>query len=271
VKAIDSAVNKLITYIIAGLMGASAYGYAIGKMVAAHKWKVAMFVVGVPSAVFFVLFIFIARVNQILQNPLLLLTTITAADIEYVPDYEGMPVELEGYIEPGFFDSGIPNNSPFGQPGTTWTYITAGFNDPSYAINFGHSHGAIDIIPNSEYYMNNQAYNKFKDVVMFATCSGNAKSLVDGNGANYIYLVCEGEQYSLIFLHNKKNFIQKGEAVHVIAGQPIAVMGSTGFSTGPHIHYQVRNYKTGQLLNPFDFMNMTIFNLYHYYNGGSDL
>jgi murein DD-endopeptidase MepM/ murein hydrolase activator NlpD len=91
---------------------------------------------------------------------------------------------------------------------------------------------------------------------MFATCSGNANSYIDGNGANYITLICDGGKYMAIFVHNKFNFIESGKSVYVIAGQPIAVMGSTGNSTGPHIHYQIKNLETGQILNPFTFIDV---------------
>ena len=59
-----------------------------------------------------------------------------------------------------------------------------------------------------------------------------------------------------IFVHNKYNFINPNENVRVFAGQPIAVMGSTGNSTGPHIHYQIKTLETGQILNPISFINI---------------
>jgi hypothetical protein len=206
VKVINSAVDKIIGIIISSLLGATFISKEITKLVTRHKWKVFLIIVGVPSIIILSIFIFIGKIYAIIQDPLSIFFQ-NSSLVETVEVYKELPPELIGYIEPGFINTGIPHNSPFGRKGIEWTYITAGFHDVNYTISFGHEHNAIDIVPNSEYYKNNQAYKLYKDVVMFATCSGNATSLRDGNGANYIYIVCNEEKYSLIFLHNKINFI----------------------------------------------------------------
>lgn len=32
-------------------------------------------------------------------------------------------------------------------------------------------------------------------------------------------------------------------------------MSTTGYSTGPHVHYQIKDLQTGQILNPITFFN----------------
>jgi murein DD-endopeptidase MepM/ murein hydrolase activator NlpD len=52
--------------------------------------------------------------------------------------------------------------------------------------------------------------------------------------------------YSTLYAHNKKNLVAVGDMVK--KGEKIALLGSTGRSTGPHVHFEVR--KNGKYINP---------------------
>ncbi len=52
--------------------------------------------------------------------------------------------------------------------------------------------------------------------------------------------------YTTIYAHNKKNLVSKGDVV--AKGQVIALLGSTGRSTGPHVHFEV--HRQGKLVDP---------------------
>ena len=57
----------------------------------------------------------------------------------------------------------------------------------------------------------------------------------------YGKMVIIKHQYNLttVYAHNAKILVKKG--VRVKQGQKISLMGSTGRSTGPHLHFEVRN------------------------------
>lgn len=54
------------------------------------------------------------------------------------------------------------------------------------------------------------------------------------------------EGYSTLYAHNKENLVSVGDMVK--KGDRIALLGSTGRSTGPHVHFEVR--RNGKYVNP---------------------
>lgn len=58
--------------------------------------------------------------------------------------------------------------------------------------------------------------------------------------------------YSTRYLHMTHYIVTEGQ--YVAAGQVIGYCGSTGASTGPHLHYGV--YKNGQAVNPANYINV---------------
>lgn len=157
------------------------------------------------------------------------------------------------YYNSGFNNSSTPHLSPFG--GVKYQIITADFRDINYYKHFGRWHNGIDLIPNSLYYKEDIGFKKYKDVVIYATCSGKARSLKDSAGAYYIYLICNNSSLAIFFVHNKYNLIELYSEANVIAGDPIAIMGNTGNSFGAHVHYAIKNTKTNIFLDPKIYMN----------------
>ena len=69
---------------------------------------------------------------------------------------------------------------------------------------------------------------------------------------NYGWMVevNHGDNYVTLYGHNRKNLVKVGDVVS--KGQPIAELGSTGRSTGPHVHFEVR--KSGKHINPIKYL-----------------
>lgn len=87
------------------------------------------------------------------------------------------------------------------------------------------------------------------DVV--AVASGVVTRVEDsfGNFGNMVE-VDHGGGYATRYAHNAEILVEPGDKVS--KGQTIALLGSSGRSTGPHVHFEVR--LNGKAVNPIDFV-----------------
>ena len=67
---------------------------------------------------------------------------------------------------------------------------------------------------------------------------------------NYV-LMNHGNGYYTIYMHASKLCVTPGQVI--VEGEKIAEVGSTGRSTGPHLHFGVR--KNGEYVNPMSYLN----------------
>lgn len=87
---------------------------------------------------------------------------------------------------------------------------------------------------------------------IFAASSGTVDYAgPNGNYGNYIRIQ-HGGGVSTGYAHIRNGGIQVGHGQYVNAGQVIAYAGTTGASTGCHLHFEV--YINGKTTNPTDFM-----------------
>jgi murein DD-endopeptidase MepM/ murein hydrolase activator NlpD len=85
---------------------------------------------------------------------------------------------------------------------------------------------------------------------LHATADG-VISFADRSGGNGNIVVIEhGHGLSTVYAHNSRNTVKPGQTVK--RGEVIAYSGSTGISTGPHVHYEV--WRNGQSINPAPFL-----------------
>ncbi|MFT4748590.1 MAG: murein DD-endopeptidase MepM/ murein hydrolase activator NlpD [Pseudohongiellaceae bacterium] len=73
------------------------------------------------------------------------------------------------------------------------------------------------------------------------------------SGYGLMVEVNHGNGYTTRYAHSEKLFVEVGDVVN--KGQSIALVGSTGRSTGPHVHFEV--YKNGRVVDPAAYIHRT--------------
>lgn len=81
---------------------------------------------------------------------------------------------------------------------------------------------------------------------IIATADGVVTTSGSKNGFGKLLMLYHGGGYTTIYAHNDQNLVQIGDLV--TKGQTIALMGSTGRSTGTHVHYEIQ--KNGEPIDP---------------------
>ncbi len=88
--------------------------------------------------------------------------------------------------------------------------------------------------------------------VVFAGCSGYCPPLgstYGGSGYAWSIQIDHGNGYTTWYAHLKNIYVRSGQSVG--RGEVIGQMGSTGRSTGPHVHFEVRRGSSyGTQVNP---------------------
>lgn len=73
------------------------------------------------------------------------------------------------------------------------------------------------------------------------------------SGYGWAVEVGHADGYTTLYGHNQRNLVQVGDLVQ--RGQAIALLGSTGRSTGPHVHFEVK--KDGRQIDPATYIART--------------
>ena len=119
-------------------------------------------------------------------------------------------------------------------------YISSYYGNRIHPINGGNSfHTGIDIPAPA-------------GTPIIATADGVVSSVVNGTTGYGKYLIIDhGLGIQTLYAHNSKIMVTTGQTVK--AGDTISLMGTTGASTGNHLHYEIR--VNGQYIDPLSWLN----------------
>jgi murein DD-endopeptidase MepM/ murein hydrolase activator NlpD len=101
-----------------------------------------------------------------------------------------------------------------------------------------------------------EAYHKGVDFA--GTTGANVMSVAAGvvtwagerTGYGNLVEINHGDGYVTRYAHNERTLVTVGQTVK--RGEPVALMGSTGRSTGPHVHFEV--LRNGRQVDPLSFI-----------------
>jgi murein DD-endopeptidase MepM/ murein hydrolase activator NlpD len=85
-----------------------------------------------------------------------------------------------------------------------------------------------------------------RGTLVHAVAAGVVKRARKVSGYGNLVEIRHVDGYSTLYGHNQKNLVKSGDVV--TKGQVIALLGSTGRSSGPHVHFEV--HKNGKIVDP---------------------
>ena len=86
---------------------------------------------------------------------------------------------------------------------------------------------------------------------VLAVAAGVVTRAEPASGYGNLVEINHGNGYVTRYGHNQSLLVAVGDTV--VRGQPVALMGSTGRSTGPHVHFEV--LRNGSHINPLSFID----------------
>lgn len=131
-----------------------------------------------------------------------------------------------------------PKSQNYGQGSMLWPVPTSRHISSIYGPRGGKIHHGIDIPASSGAYILASEEGKIIYSDKAIRGYGNLTIISHPNGLYTVYA------------HARKNFTKKGQKI--AKGQVIAEVGNTGHSTGPHLHFEVRNRHSS--INPTQFL-----------------
>ena len=143
----------------------------------------------------------------------------------------------------------VPSNS-----GASGGSSTGGFLYPlPYAVSITDAYGyRIHPLSGTYKWHNGVDLAAGSGTAIYATKSGTVTSATYNEAYGYMVTINHGDGYSSLYGHMTNYIVSAGD--YVTQGQTIGYVGSTGWSTGPHLHFTI--YYNGADVNPMNYVSM---------------
>ncbi len=145
--------------------------------------------------------------------------------------------EMPSFGDPQGLDAGGSNALPFNATG--WIWPTQGIFSSGYGWRWGRMHKGIDVA------------NNIGTPIVAAKAGRVVRSGWNDGGYGYLVELQHDDGSSTLYGHNSKILVRVGDVVE--QGAVISLMGSTGNSTGPHLHFEIHPPGRGAV-NPLPFL-----------------
>ena len=137
----------------------------------------------------------------------------------------------------GSSDSGSSSKEGWGRP-CSWRKLTSPYGYRNHPTTGQYKfHNGVDLA-------NSQG------TPIYAVRSGKVTVATYGGTYGYYVTINHGDGYSSLYAHMTHYVVSKGDTVK--KGQLIGYMGSTGRSTGPHLHFSI--FYNGSSVNPMQYI-----------------
>ena len=122
-------------------------------------------------------------------------------------------------------------------PGPSFAWPLRGRLSSGFGMRRGRPHDGIDLAASH-------------GAPIFAAEAGRVIHSGRMGGYGQVVIIKHAGSFRTVYAHASRLLVRKGEFVE--RGQPIAKVGSTGRSSGPHLHFEIRRQETPQ--NPLAFL-----------------
>ncbi len=129
------------------------------------------------------------------------------------------------------------------------TQIPPTFIKPLYGGRASSGYGARSLFGRSFHYGEDWATPTGTTVI--ASSGGVVTKAGWGSGYGYVVYISHPNGVETRYAHNSKVLVSVGDTV--AQGDPIALSGNTGDSTGPHVHFEIRI--NGTAVDPMDYLD----------------